>query len=233
MEPSPPNPGPATLTLQQALDLAMQHHRAGRFAEAEAMYRRILDADPNNPNALHLLGVLGGQVGQAEAGIQLMRRAIALQPDFVDAYNNLGCTLVAQDQPDEAIEALRSAIRLQPDNPMTRLNLTTAMLQSGLASETLAMLKELLPSAPGWVAAQSNYLLILSYTCDDPVAILAEQRRWNQLHAQPIRSLIRPHANDPTVGRRLRIGYRIRRFQRPPRRPKYPAPVARARPRSV
>jgi predicted O-linked N-acetylglucosamine transferase (SPINDLY family) len=202
-----PKPGPATLTLQQALDLATQHHRAGRFAEAEVIYRRVLEVDPNNANALHLLGVLGGQVGQAESGIQLMRRAIALQPDFVDAYNNLGCTLVAQDQPDEAIEALRNAIRLQPDNPMIRLNLTTAMLQSGLANETLAMLRALLPNAPGWVAAQSNYLLILSYTCDDPVAILAEQRRWNQLHAQPIRSLIRPHANDPTVGRRLRVGY--------------------------
>ncbi|MGD0461243.1 MAG: tetratricopeptide repeat protein [Tepidisphaeraceae bacterium] len=199
-------PNPA-LTVQQALDLAVQHHRAGRLAEAEGIYRRILAAEPNNAQALHLLGVLGGQVGQAEAGIQLIRRAIALQPDFADAYNNLGCALSAQDQPDEAIEAFRNALRLQSDNSSARLNLCTAMIQSGLADETLALFKGLLRDAPGWVAAHSNYLLILSYTCDDPVAILAEQRRWNQVHAQPIRSLRRPHANDPSVGRRLRIGY--------------------------
>jgi protein O-GlcNAc transferase len=200
-------PSPATFTLQQALDLAVQHHVAGRLAEAEGIYRGILAAHPENPQALHLLGVLGGQIGQTEAGIQLIRRAIALKPDFADAYNNLGCALSTRDQPDEAIEAFRNALRIQPDNSSARLNLGTAMIQSGLASETLALLKELLPNTPGWVAAHSNYILILTYTCDDPLVILAEQRRWNQLHAEPVRSLIRPHGNDPSVGRRLRIGY--------------------------
>jgi predicted O-linked N-acetylglucosamine transferase (SPINDLY family) len=166
-----------------------------------------LAAEPNNPQALHLLGVLGGQVGQAEAGIQLIRQAIALKPDFADAYNNLGCALSELDLPDEAMEAFNSALRLRPDDSSARTNLRAAMIQSGLANETIALFKELSPNSPGWLTAHSNYLMALNYISNDPAAILAEQRRWNELHAKPLRSHIRPHTNDPSTGRRLRIGY--------------------------
>ncbi len=53
----------------------------------------------------------------------------------------------------------------------------------------------------------SNLLMTLNFTSDDPAAILTEQRRWNQLHAQPLRSSIRPHGNDSSADRRLRVGY--------------------------
>ncbi len=90
------------------------------MGEAEHVYRRILATDPNNPPALHLLGVLGGQVGQTQAGIDLIQRAIALKPDYADAYNNLGCALSTQDRPDEAIAAFKNALRIQPDNSSAR-----------------------------------------------------------------------------------------------------------------
>ena len=51
-----------TLTIEQALDLAVQHHNAGRLPEAEYVYQQILHADPNQPVALHLLGVIAHQM---------------------------------------------------------------------------------------------------------------------------------------------------------------------------
>ena len=45
-----------TLTTQQAIDLAVQHHNAGRLPEAENIYQQILQSEPNHPTALHLLG---------------------------------------------------------------------------------------------------------------------------------------------------------------------------------
>jgi predicted O-linked N-acetylglucosamine transferase (SPINDLY family) len=81
------------------------------------------------------------------------------------------------------------------------------MIQSGQANETLALFKELSPNTPGSAGAHSNYLMALNYTSDDPEAILSEQRRWNELYAKPLRPHIRPHTNDPSVGRPLRIGY--------------------------
>ena len=44
--------------LQESIDLAVQHHNAGRLPEAESIYQQILQADPNQPVALHLLGVI-------------------------------------------------------------------------------------------------------------------------------------------------------------------------------
>lgn len=201
------SPSSTTMTVQQALDQAVQHHRSGRLREAEQIYRRILASDPNNPYALHLLGVLGGQMGQAEAGIQFIRRAIEIKPDFPDAHSNLGCALAALGRPDEAIEAFKAALGVKPDHLSARSNLGTAMIQTGLVDQTIALFKDLLPQAPGWAEAHSNLLLTLYYTCDDPAAILAEHRRWSRFHAEPLRPPIRPHHNDAAPERRLRIGY--------------------------
>ena len=68
------------LTVQQALAAAMQQHQQGKLREAEAVYRQILAVQPNNPDALHLLGTLAGQVGKHEAAIELIYRAIAANP---------------------------------------------------------------------------------------------------------------------------------------------------------
>ena len=53
-----------TLTIQQSLDLAVQHHNEGRLPEAESIYQQILQVDSNQPVALHLLGVIAHQVGK-------------------------------------------------------------------------------------------------------------------------------------------------------------------------
>ncbi len=50
------------------LATAVQHHQDGRVAEAEALYRQILAAEPDNSEALHLLGVLSLQQGETVVG---------------------------------------------------------------------------------------------------------------------------------------------------------------------
>ena len=53
--------------LQDALRFAVEHHNAGRLDQAEDIYREILEIEPENPSALHLLGVIAHQVGESEA----------------------------------------------------------------------------------------------------------------------------------------------------------------------
>ena len=71
------------LTLKQALDLAVQRHGDGDLSEAEELYGKILQADPNHAVALHLLGVIAHQVGENEhtLGGVLGNDRIAEHPD--------------------------------------------------------------------------------------------------------------------------------------------------------
>ncbi|MGD8424821.1 MAG: tetratricopeptide repeat protein, partial [Gammaproteobacteria bacterium] len=71
--------------MAEAIDL----HRRGRFVEAERIYRRILQTEPNHPDALHLLGLIAREAGQTEAAIQLIQRAIAISPDTASFRSNL------------------------------------------------------------------------------------------------------------------------------------------------
>ena len=63
-----------TLTLQQALDLALQHHTAGEFTQAESIYRQILEAHPDQPRVLNLLGVIAHQRGENGRAVTLIEK---------------------------------------------------------------------------------------------------------------------------------------------------------------
>jgi hypothetical protein len=63
--PTPPT-GTPPVKLREAMGMALGHHQAGRWAEADALYRQILAAEPDNPDALHLRGVLAHQTGRQD-----------------------------------------------------------------------------------------------------------------------------------------------------------------------
>src|SRR4051812_38939084 len=77
-------------TIEQTLQLALQHHQAGRIADAESLYRRVLAAQPNHPDALHLLGALWLDAGNANDAFDLISRAIAINPSAAIYHGNLG-----------------------------------------------------------------------------------------------------------------------------------------------
>lgn len=78
------------MTLQQAFELALGHHQSGRLAEAEALYRQVLAAEPRHADALHMLGVLAHQVGRNDVAAELIGQAIVVAPGVADFHSNLG-----------------------------------------------------------------------------------------------------------------------------------------------
>ena len=70
-----------TLALQQAIDLAVQHHTAGDLPKAESIYQQILQTDPKHPVALHLLGEIAHQKGNIDYAIDLITKAIDISPN--------------------------------------------------------------------------------------------------------------------------------------------------------
>ena len=79
-----------TLTIQQAIDLALQHHNGGRLPQAEGIYQQILQVDPNQPVALHLLGMIAHQTGKNDTAVDLITKASTIKPDYAEAQSNLG-----------------------------------------------------------------------------------------------------------------------------------------------
>ncbi len=75
------------------LSEGVRHHNAGRLDEAEAMYRRVLKAHPDNADALHLLGVAARQAGRHDVAVDLIQRAIARNGRNPSYHANLGTAL--------------------------------------------------------------------------------------------------------------------------------------------
>src|SRR5580704_16159868 len=69
---------------------AEQQRVAGHLAEAAATCRSILDAQPGEPNATHLLGLIAHQSGKLGEAIEHLRRAVNLAPDVPLYHANLG-----------------------------------------------------------------------------------------------------------------------------------------------
>lgn len=112
------------MTIKNVTDLqaALSHHQAGRYSEAQQLYETVLKSDPNNANALHLLGVLYNAQEQYEIGIPYVCRALKLAPGMVEAYYNLGNALSKVERFPEAVCAYDEATRLNPQHKNAWLN---------------------------------------------------------------------------------------------------------------
>jgi tetratricopeptide (TPR) repeat protein len=119
---APPAKSPPP-TLADALAL----HQAGRVAEAEAAYRRLLAEGPADAqargDALHLLGLLLHQAGRPAEAEPLLRQVLSAEPGFFEAWNSLGAVLLALGRKPEAAEAWRTALRLNPGYDKAAANL--------------------------------------------------------------------------------------------------------------
>src|SRR4051794_10827087 len=72
----------------QLMVSAVQHHQAGRLADAQTIYRQVLSHMPQNPDALHLLGLLLHQSGNHLEGARFIDRAISFNRNEATFYVN-------------------------------------------------------------------------------------------------------------------------------------------------
>jgi len=140
---------------EQTLAAAMTHHRAGRLTDAERLYRRVCDDDPNNAHAFHLRGVVAHQMGRPEAA-SLVGRAVALKPDFAEAHNDRGVILAAHGSFADAIACFERAVALNPGYSEARNNLGRGLRSLGRLDEALLQFEQVLKSAPDSPLAYFN-----------------------------------------------------------------------------
>lgn len=93
-----------------ALKAAVGYHQAGRRIEARARYEEALALEPDNIDALHLLGVLAHEEGDNDRAAQMISRSLEIRPTNPHAHFNLGRVRQAQGRADEAMASYRSAL---------------------------------------------------------------------------------------------------------------------------
>jgi predicted O-linked N-acetylglucosamine transferase (SPINDLY family) len=143
-------------TLAEALALAVQHHQAGRLDLAEEIYRRVLAADPEHADALHLLGAMAHQRGQHEVAVAAISRAIALRPSDAQFHNNLGEAYRALGRAAEAMLCYRRAVELNADFAEAYNNLGNALRGLGQLDEALGCYRQAIERRPDYVNAHNN-----------------------------------------------------------------------------
>jgi tetratricopeptide (TPR) repeat protein len=141
---------------QQSLDLAVQHHTAGRLLEAEGIYQQILQVDPDQPIALHLLGVIAYQRGKNETAVELINKALTIKPDFAEAYNNLGLVLETLGRRDDAINAFHKVLGIKPDYANAHNNLGLTLQNQGKLDEAIASYHKAIAIKPDYADALGN-----------------------------------------------------------------------------
>jgi len=103
--------------LQQVIQRATAEHTAGRFLDAEILYRDILEVDPNNVDALNLLGLITLQNGWVVPAHDYFAKAIALAPQFSVLHAHLATALMHMQQIDDARREFNEAARLENTSP--------------------------------------------------------------------------------------------------------------------
>ena len=143
-------------TIPEALSLALAHHQAGRLQEAEALYRQILQAQSDHPDALHLLGVTAHQAGKHEIAVEHITRAIAINPAAAEYHNNIGEVYRALARLSEAEASFQQALAQNPAFAEALNNLGAVLQAQGKLEEAAAHYRQALALKPGYAQAHNN-----------------------------------------------------------------------------
>jgi tetratricopeptide (TPR) repeat protein len=144
------------------LQAGLALHQAGRFAEAEACYQRVLAVQPENPDALHLIGNIAYQLGRHDVAIAMIGQAIRRDGRNPLYFSNLGLALASQSRFDEALTRFEQALVLKPDYAEAHNNRGNVLRALNRDVEALASYDRALASLPGFAPAHYNRANLLA-----------------------------------------------------------------------
>lgn len=149
-------PGQAASDLQQKLIAALEHHQRGDIDKAAEGYLAVVNLDPNQPDALHLLGVAAYQLGDSQKAADLIGRSVKVNPNNADAHSNLGNALMRLGNLTEAESRYRRSIELNPAAATSQFNLANVLSQTDRHAEAIRHYDRAIAQMPNYVDAHYN-----------------------------------------------------------------------------
>ena len=144
------------MNVEKKLDQAVASHQAGRLSEAEKLYQQVLAENPQNADALHLLGVIAYQVNKHGLAINLITSSIEIAPQQAEAYNNLGIAFKELGELGKSIQTHKKAIEINPDHAEAYYNLGNTYQDLGELEESVQTYQKAIEIKPDYAEACNN-----------------------------------------------------------------------------
>jgi protein O-GlcNAc transferase len=135
---------------------AVQHHQAGRLAQAEQGYKDVLRVQPAHPGALFYFGMLAHQTGNHAVAVKVLELAVAAQPALAEVHAALGAALQGIGRLDEAVARFQHALELKPDLIEAHANLGNALQLQGKLDEAASRYAYVAARRPEIAGIHSN-----------------------------------------------------------------------------
>jgi protein O-GlcNAc transferase len=128
---------PQNINTQQILAQAVAAHQAGNIEAAERLYKRVLQTDKRQFDALHMLGVIEGQRRNFAGGLRLLNDALRIRPDAADALINLARMHGELGDNVKAVVSYERALALNPRSPLAHSNISIALRRIGRCEDAV------------------------------------------------------------------------------------------------
>ena len=145
----------------EMLDEALGLFNEGRMGRVRRVLGRVLDQDPDNADALHLLGIVDIQRGALLSGTELIAKAIEIDGGNSAYHNNLAGAYADMSRIGEAEEHFQKAIELNPDYADAYYNIGNLYRLQGRFEEALENYRLAIEHAPGNARAANNVATVL------------------------------------------------------------------------
>lgn len=158
--------------------------QAGKLDLAVRSVEKLLGKEPENTDALQLLGMFLTQSGDFQAAAAAIERAVQLRPHIVGYRNNLGNVLLNLKKYAEAEQQFSHAISLQPNYQLAWLGLAIARRMIGRTGAALDALEEGKKLRPDWPELDREYGFALEAAdrVPDAIRLLAQSiERYEKL----------------------------------------------------
>ena len=142
--------------LRRALTRGLRYHRNEDYQAAAAAYYDVLHVYPDQPDALHLLGLISHQCDDHEVAVKLMSRSIAAKPDNAIALVSLGDMLHGLGDLDGAVTAYRRGLAIEPEIAEGHNNCGTVLHELARLDEAIICFRCALALKPDYPAAYNN-----------------------------------------------------------------------------
>jgi tetratricopeptide (TPR) repeat protein len=136
--------------VRRLLDQAIEQHKKGDLAAAIRSYESVLEADPQHPGAMNLLGLACFQGGDGARAVPLLQQALALRPDLPGANFNLGNVLQVLNRHQEAVTYFEKALLLDPNDFGAHAGLAATLLVLGRHADASSHLHKAIALDPDY-----------------------------------------------------------------------------------